>query len=71
MIIKKRLYLPLCKYLRPRALFCAFMLITSLKRTALMIDTLFFNIPFSVPVHPLKKTYCNDLFPKYIKMYSH
>ena len=34
MIIKKRLYLPLCKYLRPCALFCAFMLITSLKRTA-------------------------------------
>lgn len=41
MIIKKRLYLPLCKYLRPRALFCAFMLITSLKITALVIDTLF------------------------------
>lgn len=43
------------------------MLITSLKRTALMIDTLFCNIPLSLPVHPP----CNDLFPKYIKMYSH
>ena len=54
MIIKKILYLPLCKYLRPCALFCAFVLISSLKITALMIDTLFYNIPFSVPVHPLK-----------------
>lgn len=49
------MYLPRCKYLRLRALFCAFMLITSLKRTALMIDTPFFNnILFFVPVHPPK-----------------
>ena len=59
MIIKKRLYLPFCKYLWPRALFCGSLclyvdLIHLWKEQLWWLILFFYNIPFSVPVHPPK-----------------